>query len=143
MYEIHEIDGVINADLLDSLNALAPEIFPPLEPRHYSDGYWWTASIEGGAPCAFAGLVPFDPFPALYFKRCFVMPDHYGHGLQFRLMVTRELKARQLGCGMLVSDCGPNNHFSASNFRKAGFEIITPEQKWAGPNDLYWRKVLA
>ncbi len=140
-YEIHEVDGALNADLLDSMNALAPEIFPPLTRDHLANGFWWLAYL-GGEPVAFAGLVEFHPFPVGYFKRCFVTPDHYGHGLQYRMMWNRIVKAQQLKWDMLVSDCGPNNHFSASNFRKAGFELIDPEQKWAGPNDLYWRKCL-
>jgi len=142
-YAIHEVDGPLNADLLDSLNALAPEIFPPLTPQHYSDGFWFIA-YHHEIPCAFAGLVPFWPFQEYaYFKRCLITsPEHYGHGIQFRMMMARELRARQAGYTTVVSECGPKNHFSASNFRKAGFELVEPEQKWAGPNDLYWRKVL-
>lgn len=141
-YEIHEVDGVQNADLLDSLNALEPEIFPALETRHYENGYWWIAYLKD-EPVAFSGLVPFEPFPLVgYYKRCFVMPDHYGHGIQFRMMVVRELKARQLGWKMLVSECGENNHFSASNFRKAMFERMMPEQKWGAAGSIYWVKVL-
>ncbi len=140
-YEIHEVDGRINADLLDRLNALAPEIFPPLEARHYENGYWWIGYHED-KEVAFCGLVPFEPFHVGYFKRCLVLPDHHGHGIQFRMMMVRDLKARQLGWPMVVSECGANNHFSASNFRKAGFERIDPEQKWGAPGSIYWRKSL-
>ncbi len=142
-YAIHEVDGPLNADLLDSMNALAPEIFPPLEARHYENGYWWIAYHKDVA-VAFCGLVPFEPFAKIgYYKRCFVMPDHYGHGLQFRMMMVRELKARQLKWEMLVSECGENNHFSASNFRKSGFDRIEPEQRWGAPGSIYWAKVIA
>ncbi len=142
-YAIHEVDGILNAKLLDRLNALAPEIFPPLDPRHYSNGFWWIC-YHKEEPVAFAGMVPFEPFADVgYFKRCLITSaDHYGHGIQYRMMMVRNLKAQQLKWKMLVSECGANNHFSASNFRKAGFEMIDPEQKWGAPGSIYWRKVL-
>ncbi len=142
-YEIHEVDGELNADLLCSMNALAPEIFPPLTSDHLANGFWWIAYFKD-EPVAFAGMVEFHPFPRVgYFKRSLVVsPDHYGHGLQYRMIWSSIVKARQLKWDMLVADCGPNNHYSASNLRKE-FEIINPEQKWAGADDLYWRKVLA
>ena len=147
-YEIREIDGPLNRDVIESFNDLDPH-FPPLQDRHFT-GFWWLAFRtdhpdaigEVEAAVAFAGLVPFEPIPqAGYFKRCFVMPGHYGHGLQYRLMVARELKARQLGWKVLVSDCRTDNSFSASNFRKFGFTQCDPEQPWA-KDSLFWQKTL-
>lgn len=147
MYEVREIDGILNRDILEEFNALDP-YFPPLQDRHFSDGFWWLAVRtdhpdaigEVEAAVAFAGLVPFLPKIG-YFKRCFVMPGHHGHGLQYRLMKARELKARQLGWTMLVSECRSSNERSANNFRRAGFDEFEPEQKWA-VDSIFFKKTL-
>jgi GNAT superfamily N-acetyltransferase len=138
-----EVDGEQYADVLNRFNGL-DDTFPALKSRHFENGYWWLVYLDEKA-VAFAGMVPNEPYDILgvgYLKRALVLPDHRGHALQLRLIAARVDKARQLGWTMLVSDCGPNNHYSARNFRLAQFERTDPEQKWAGPDDLYWRKVL-
>jgi GNAT superfamily N-acetyltransferase len=141
-YQIHEVDGTAHAETIHRFNSLAPKTFPLLKSHHLENGYWWLAYLEG-VPVAFAGMVPFDPFPNIgYLKRCYVLPDHHGHGLQFRMMVTRELKARQLGWTHLVSECGGDNRWSANNFRRAGFDPCEPEQRWGEPGSMYWVKAI-
>jgi len=141
-YTLVEVDGTANASTLSRFNAMCPETFPPLEPRHFTNGLWWLALLDA-EPIGFAGMVPFEPFDRVgYFKRCYIMPGHHGHGLQLRLMAVRELRARQLGWSLLVSECGPDNQFSARNFMRAGFERCDPEQRWGAPHSLYWRKTL-
>lgn len=141
-YELHEVDGTTNQDTITRLNALCPEIFPALSEEHLADGFWWLVYLDGD-PIAFAGMVQFKPFESVwYYKRCYVLPDHHGHGLQFRLMKARELKARQIGARQIISECAGSNTYSASNFRKAGFELTEPEQKWGAANSLYWVKAL-
>jgi len=142
-YRIDEVDGSNPeiSEIIHHFNALAPEIFPALEPKHLECGYWWLAYLEQ-EPVAFAGLVTFEPCTeTAYLKRCYVLPDHIGHGLQLRLMTARELKARELGYTRVVAECAEHSH-SNLNFRRAGFEIITPEQAWGAPNSVYWRKLL-
>jgi GNAT superfamily N-acetyltransferase len=146
-YEVREIDGILNRGIIEEFNALVPE-WPPLQDRHFTAGHWWLAFRtdhpdaigEVEAAVAFAGLVPFLPKIG-YFKRCYVLPGHYGHGLQYRLMKARELKARQLGWTMLVSECRADNERSANNFRRAGFDEFEPEQKWA-QDSIYFKKSL-
>ena len=138
-YEIHEVDGLANSGTLNAFNALDPQ-FPPLTRHHYTNGYWWLAYLKD-EPVAFAGMVPMVPFPGVgYLKRCYVR--HRGHGIQFRMMVARELKARQLGWSMLVSECAGDNTHSANNFMRAGYERFTPEQCWGVPGSIYWIKRL-
>lgn len=140
MYALREVDGITHADEIHRFNQLVPE-WPPLQSRHFTDGYWWFAYLDEN-PVAFAGLVPFEPFPNIgYCKRCYVSPDHHGHGLQFRLLAARELKAKQLGWTHLVSECREDNFWSSANFRKAGFELCEPEQIWA-KDSIYWIKAL-
>lgn len=140
-YQIREVDGNEFADTLHSFNSL-DKYFPLLEPRHLSDGYWWLV-FHAGEVIAFAGLVPFEPFPDIgYLKRAYVLPDHRGHGLQYRLITIRESKARELCWTQLVSECAASNVRSANNFRRAGFAACDPEQKWGAPGSVFWKKEL-
>jgi GNAT superfamily N-acetyltransferase len=144
MFILHEIDGGTFSDAIKKFNNLVPE-WPQLSQNHLEDGHWWLVyDVDNdGPPVAFAGLVEFSPFRNVgYLKRCLVLPDFHGHGLQYRLMLARELKAKQLGWTMLVSECGAGNSYSASNFLKAGFERIDPEQRWAKPDDQYFAKII-
>jgi GNAT superfamily N-acetyltransferase len=139
-YQIREVDGVTFSDTINAFNKLVPE-WPVLQQRHFTKGYWWLAYLEE-SPVAFAGLVPFEPFPNIgYLKRCYVNPDHHGHGLQFRLMVARESKAKQLGWTHLVSECRVNNKHSTANFTKAGYIQCEPEQPWER-DSVYWVKAI-
>lgn len=140
-YQIHEVDGIEHQETIVRFNSLVPVIFPILTINHLTDGFWWIAFLDD-EPVAFAGLVENVPFKGVgYFKRCHVMPDHHGHGIQFRMMMARELKARQLGWTQLVSECHASNNHSANNFRRAGFEQVWPEQPWAR-DSIYWAKAL-
>jgi RimJ/RimL family protein N-acetyltransferase len=139
MYEIHEVDGVEFSYTIDALNRLDP-YFPELQERHIVSGYWWLVYL-GREPVGFAGMVPMEPFPGVgYFKRCLVKPGHYG-GIQLRAMAARDLKARQLGWTMLVSECHASNSRSAANFLKFGFEQFEPEQPWA-KDSIFFKKTL-
>lgn len=141
-YRIQEVDGEEHADELNRFNRMDPETFPPLDERHLTDGFWWFVYLDD-EPVAFAGLVAMHPFPGVgYLKRAYVLPDHRGHGLQLRLMTTRELKARELGWSLLVSECRALNGHSAANFCRAGFARVDPEQRWGAPQSIYWAKAL-
>jgi L-amino acid N-acyltransferase YncA len=142
-YAIREIDGREHEATIHAFNRMAPETFPELDQqRHIESGFWWLAYFES-EPVAFAGLVEFLPFPNIgYFKRCYVLPDHHGHGLQLRFMQVRETKARQLGWSHLISECSAANLHSAANFRRHGFEQVEPEQRWGAPDSIYWKKDL-
>lgn len=143
-YQIREVDAR-DPDVIATLhrfNAMAPDCFPALQERHFDSGFWWLAYLEN-EPVAFAGLVPNVPFEGVgYLKRCWVNSDHYGHGIQYRMMLARELKARQLGWTMLVSECAADNGFSSNNFRRASYGQCEPEQKWGVPGSVYWVKRL-
>ena len=141
MYDVHEVDGPSNADQILKFNSLVSE-WPPLQSRHLENGFWWLATLEDET-VAFAGLVPFEPFVGVgYLKRCFVKPDHHGHGLQFRMLLARELKAKNLGWHTLVSECHESNFWSSCNFRKAGYSQAEPEQKWGAYNSIYFVKTI-
>ncbi len=138
MYELHEIDGMQFSETIRNLNSLIPE-WPPLQDRHLVNGYWWLVFRGGGEVVGFAGMVPMVPFPNVgYLKRCLVLDR--GHGLQYRLMKARELKAKQLGWTHLVTECRKDNTHSAANLRKE-FTQCDPEQPWAF-DSTFWVKTL-
>jgi GNAT superfamily N-acetyltransferase len=147
LFDIVSVDGsrTDKAKVLRELNSLAPGVFPPLTDNHLQNGHWWLVyPDEGEQPVGFAGMVPFEPFPGVfYLKRAYVAPDYRGHGLQLRLLFVREVTARELGCKCLVSECAGSNHHSASNFIKAGFGRCEPEQPWGAEDSIYFVKTLA
>jgi hypothetical protein len=76
-----------------------------------------------------------------YLKRCYVKQGHHGHGLQFRFILAREIKAYQLGWKTLVTEVPKDNYFSTANFFKAGYRECEPEQPWSA-NAVYLVKHL-
>lgn len=139
MIEIREVDGRENVGLLNYFNSL-DDYFPPLNDRHIDCGFWWIAYaqehlISDNVPSraiGFAGLVENIPHQLEgYLKRCYVLPDYRGRGLQGRFLKLREDKARELGWITLVSECSETNFHSCCNFKRAGYEITDPEQAWA------------
>jgi len=137
---VQEVDPIAYADVIRQFNSLDP-IFPELQPRHFTDGYWWIAFSDDGETRGFAGLVPMTPFDKTgYLKRCLTLDR--GYGIQYRMMIARELKAKQLGWTRLVSECRSDNEYSCRNFRKAGFERFEPEQPWGEPGSIFWTKIL-
>lgn len=144
-YIIEEVDGEEYADEINRFNGLDPATFPALTSHHLEQGHWFFAyHNEIQEPVAFSGMVPFfEPNDGVgYMKRVYVLPDHRSNGLQLRMLYTREFRARENGWRLLVSECRPNNQASAASFRRANYAIINPDQKWANPDDLYWRKSL-
>jgi GNAT superfamily N-acetyltransferase len=143
-YSIVEADteSSIAIETIHRFNSLDPETFPPLTQNHLDYGFWWFAYSEGEV-VAFAGLVEKTPFRGVgYMKRAYVMPDHRGHGLQLRMLFSREARARELGWKQLVSECAAGSR-SAANFQRAGYEQVFPEQPWGKPGSIYWAKQIA
>lgn len=142
MYRITEIDGTDSDDAhtIRRFNAMVPD-WPIIEPRHLQMGYWWTITDTNDSQVGFSGMVPFEPFQNVgYLKRCYVLPEHRGNGLQMRTMLTREAKAKKLGWLQLVSEC--TSVQSAGNFIKAGYSPCDPEQKWGAEGSMYFTKTL-
>jgi GNAT superfamily N-acetyltransferase len=139
MYRIREADGQDEeaADILADLHRLT--FFDSAPIPKFDQGYWWLAFHEA-APIGFAGVIPSTrAHNAGYFSRVGVLKRHCGHGLQLRMMRAMESRARNNGWGCLVSDT-TNNIASANNFIRAGYRLYEPQNPWAWPNTLYWRK---
>jgi GNAT superfamily N-acetyltransferase len=136
------VDGAQRADEIRAFNALFPDAFLPLKPRHLDKtSFWWLVKVADRT-VGFAGMVPFLPFPRVgYLKRAAVLPEYRGQGLQKRFMETREKAARDwTDWTHLVSECEFDNIASANNFIRAGFKLCEAERPWAETNSLYWIK---
>jgi GNAT superfamily N-acetyltransferase len=133
MYRIRMVDAS-DDDVADTLADLHRLSFFDL-------GVWWLAHC-GDDPVAFAGVVPSTHARNCgYFSRVGVLPQHWGRGLQLRLMRAVEARSRRIGWNSIVSDT-TNNSFSANNFIKAGYRLFEPEVPWAWSHTLYWRRSL-
>lgn len=128
---------------VDDLKELHKLTFASIDPLpEFDDEAWWLMFHEE-TPIAFAGVVPASNTPGHgYLKRAGVLGGYQGHGLQRRLLCTREAYARRQGWHTLVTDTIAANHFSANNLIRAGFTLYTPTIPWGLKGALYWRKPL-
>jgi hypothetical protein len=139
MYRIREVDAHDDeiAEALADLHRLTFFASAPLP--EFDWGNWWIASLSG-VPVAFSGIIPSTRARnAGYLCRVGVIKKHCGNSLQLRLMRAMESRARYHGWCCIVSDT-THNFASANNFIKAGYRLYQPEQPWAWPATLYWRK---
>lgn len=141
MYRIREVDGKDDeiSDALSELHRLTFFDGAPIPEFDY--GNWWL-TLCGTEPVAFAGLIPSTHIcRAGYFCRVGVLRKHRGRGIQLRLMRALEARARRSGWSSIVSDT-TDNLPSANNLIRAGYLLYRPQNPWAWPNTLYWRKAI-
>ena len=141
MYKIREVDGHDDevAETLSDIHSLT--FFDGAAIPAFDWGHWWLA-YHGTTPVGFAGIVPSTrAHNAGYFSRVGVLRKHCGRGLQLRLMRVLELRARRNGWISIVSDT-TENIASANNFIRAGYRLYQPQNPWAWPSTLYWRKFI-
>lgn len=111
---------------------------PPIEPEF---GCWWLVH-HAGEPVGYAGLKwSHTEVDGIYLCRSGVLEEHRGHGLQVRLLRARETWARRTLATVMVTDT-TDNYASANSLIKAGYRLYKPDEPWAFPNSLYWRKKL-
>ena len=141
MYRIREVDGQDEdvAETLADLHRLT--FFDGAPVPEFDQGNWWLALNEA-EPVAFAGVIPSTHvYNAGYFCRVGVLRKHWGNRLQLRLMRALEARARLNGWCSVVSDT-TDNILSANNFIRAGYLLYWPQNPWAWPDTLYWRKTI-
>lgn len=141
MYRIREVDGQ-DEDVADTLTELHQQSFlDSAAVPEFGQGHWWLVCCEK-KPVAFAGMVPSTHIgDAGHFCRVGVLREHWGRGLQLRLMRALEGCARRNSWHSIVSDT-TDNLASANNFIRAGYRLFEPEAPWAWPHTLYWRKAI-
>lgn len=102
---------------------------------------WWIVWDENMDPVGYCGVVIYDDF-AIH-KRCGVIRRARGHGLQRKMLRTRENYARKQGCVCINTYVQVQNVVSANNLIKAGYKAYNPEWRWGGDDYLYVTKKLA
>ncbi len=139
MYRIRAVDGQ-DEDVAETLGDLHRLTFFDAAPVPEFDlGHWWIA-YWGAVPVAFPGMISSTrAHNAGYFSRVGVISNHFGHGLQLRLMRAVESQARRNRWNSIVSDT-TDNVASANNFIRAGYRLYRPKHPWGWPHTLYWYK---
>jgi RimJ/RimL family protein N-acetyltransferase len=125
--------------------AMDEACFPVDERVNLSGAVWWIVWC-GREPVGFAGLyVCREPenVGLGFLSRAGVVPAHRGHGLQKRLLRTREREARRMGLRELVTYCVPDNLPSANSLIACGYKLYAPTHRWGGAAAMYFRKSLA
>jgi hypothetical protein len=77
-----------------------------------------------------------------YFCRMGVLTTHEENRLKVWITCALEARARLNGWRSIVSDT-TDNLPSANNFIRAGFRPYRPQNPWAWPHTLYWRKFIS
>jgi GNAT superfamily N-acetyltransferase len=130
----------IRRGLRHELVAAADRVcFPGDDPTVLEGAEWWGA-WDGNRLAAYAGAVilPGEP-DVVYLRRCGVLPEYRGQGLQRRLITARVRWARRNGAREVVTDTHPTNVPSAKTLVRAGFTPYEPITRWAGDFWSYWR----
>ena len=137
--------------IIYTLGRLDARIFPddePLERADFTKGWWWVVYVNepeyiGWYPVAYCGLGKH------YGDRCKlsragVLASYRGHGLQRRMIWTRERKARELGMVRVLTYTLWNNTPSSNNLIHCGYRLWTPGNatKKEDSTLLYWYKDL-
>jgi hypothetical protein len=139
MYRIRAVDSQDEdvADALAEIHRLT--FFDAATVPNFEQGHWWLA-YRRGVPVGFAGVISSTHARnAGYFSRVGVLRSHCGNGLQLRFMRAVEAQVRRNGWTAVVSDT-TDNLASANNFIKGGYRLYRPNDPWAWPHTLYWRK---
>lgn len=123
------------------LQYLQLTILPRDTPLNPGEGYWWVA-YDGELPVAFAAMQQSVRWcDAGYLSRAGVLYSHRGQGIQKRLLVVRERKARAIGWRWLITDTHLNPA-SGNSLIARGFRLFNPSNPWGFDDALYWRKEL-
>ncbi len=141
LYRTGAVD-TFDDDVVEALKELHALTFIDRAPMpEFEVGDWWMTTLLG-QPVAFAGLVPSTVGTGIgYLSRVGVLREHWGNGLQRRLMRAIEQRARRAGLYCIVSDT-TGNIVSANNFIGCGYVLFQPRQPWAWEYSLYWRKMI-
>lgn len=123
------------------LQYLQLKILPGDKPKECDSGWWWVA-YDGELAVAFASLHESTRWcDTAYLSRSGVLPSHRGQGLQKRLVIARERKAKKLKYRWLITDT-TLNPASANSLISRGYRTFTPSKPWGFDAAIYWRKEL-
>ena len=102
----------------------------------------WVVTEPGGYPVAYAALDLWES-GICFLSSCGVRRKARGHGLQKRLIRTREKFAKLRDKLMVVTYTTANNYPSLTNLVRCGYNPFDPEYPWVGRDGIiYYRKEL-
>ena len=131
-----------DADVAKTLHYLHKKCLPGDELFDITTGHWWIVYDEFMLPIGFAGMVrSYSWYDCGYLCRAGVVKEWRGHGIQKKLLKTRELYAKKLGWNWLISDT-TDNAASSNSLISSGFKLYEPSKPWGYKHTLYWRKKL-
>lgn len=118
--------------------------FLPGSPLYLWWTEWWVAFDQDGNAVAYAAMRPARNHDrGGYLAAAVVHPEHRGQGLQRRLILARERRARKLGFTQLITYTRAFNYRSSNNMIASGFRMYMPNKPWGKRDALYWRKDIA
>jgi GNAT superfamily N-acetyltransferase len=139
-YTIVPVD-LKDAEICAKIKKLHKKCFPHDDVLEPDEGYWWVVKHETDVVGFCAMRQSTRWVDCGYLWRAGVHPDHRGQGLQRRMILVRERKARRIGWNFLISDTNDNVQ-SANNLIRAGYKMYDPSWPYAFPTTCYWRKNL-
>lgn len=122
------------------IKELHDQIFPS-DDFPESDSFDWVVRDHHGKPVGFCMLSIVDDDTG-YLSRAGLLKEAYGKGLHLRLIRVREKFLRIMGFTMAISYTKIYNISSSYNLQKAGYWVYIPENEYADPDCIYWRKSL-
>lgn len=128
-------------DYVDKIKWMDRVCFREAHTLTFDGAYWFMAFDEDDVPCAYAS---FSIFPTGYgfLARAGVLPGARGHGLQRRLVRSREKNARLFGVERMVSYTSLDNIQSSNNLIKCGYRLYIPPFPWGTKYANYWERYL-
>lgn len=111
---------------------LHEKLFPEDElPRMETLVYW--IALDDGEPVAFCSIntLPEEP-NVLFFSRAGVLKSHRGLGIHKRMISIRQSYAKRNLYKKIITYTTMENHSSFAHLIKKGFQLYTPENKYAG-----------
>ena len=141
-YRIREVDPFEDNHVLYELRTLHELTFfnEAVQPDYYVGHWWLVRDEETKLNVAFAGLTHSAFWLNTgYLKRVGVLREARGHGLQKRLLLVRERRARKNGWTCMTTDT-TDNPPSANSLISGGYKIFEPSHRWAFPHSIYWKK---
>lgn len=126
------------------LNYLQVTCLPYDVPDYYGSADIWLVCMDNGIPAAFGciRLLDGDNEGTWYLSRVGVIPPYRGRGLQVRMHLALEKKAKEKGAEVIVSDNTTLNPASTNSFIKTKYKPFYPAYPWGLPDSMYWIKTL-
>ena len=102
---------------------------------------WWIAYLKGD-PAGFCGILPAGYGDRCFLARAGVREFARGLGVHGRMLRVREIAARKLSYGRMITYTAQDNTASANNLIRAGYKVYRPAEEWGTENAMYFYKDL-